>query len=216
MSRQSGETISVRITGHQKKAHVERRAGQADDIMQAARKLFETQGVKPTTVTAIAKETGITRELFYYYFANKQAVIDAVLDDYAADLIETLLVWNETRSFGDTPASLRKFVGALRRVFYDSEGQPRPMIGVLEELNMRDKFEVRAVHEAADCINEHVVSEYANYHKVEIEFVREMFCVVIFGLLGLMKMDPMIADDTLMAVVEQTLRLDMRVISHPE
>ena len=36
-----------------------------------------------------------------------------------------------------------------------------------------------------------------------------MFCVVIFGLVGLMKVNPQIEDDVLMKVVEQTLRLDM-------
>ena len=36
-----------------------------------------------------------------------------------------------------------------------------------------------------------------------------MFCVVIFGLAGFVKMNPQIEDDVLMKVVEQTLRLDM-------
>ena len=36
-----------------------------------------------------------------------------------------------------------------------------------------------------------------------------MLCVVIFGLVGLVEMNPQIEDDVLMKVVEQTLRLDM-------
>ena len=36
-----------------------------------------------------------------------------------------------------------------------------------------------------------------------------MFCVVIFGLVGLVKIDPDISDEALMKVVEQTLHLDM-------
>ena len=47
------------------------------------------------------------------------------------------------------------------------------------------------------------------YHRIEIELVHEMFCVVIFGLVGLVKMNPRIEDDVLMKVIEQTLRLDM-------
>ena len=47
------------------------------------------------------------------------------------------------------------------------------------------------------------------YHRIEIELVHEMFCVVIFGLVGLVKMNPQIEDDVLMKVIEQTLRLDM-------
>ncbi len=215
MAKQPGDTRSLRITGHQRNASVERLTGQAGDIMQAARTLFETKGVRASSVTAIAAEAGITRELFYYYFANKQTVIEAVLDDYVADMVETVLVWNELRVFGDTPTSLKRCIVALRHALYGADG-PRPMIAVLEELGVRDDFDVRAVRETVDCINDHIVSEYAAYHNIEIEFVREMFCVLIFGLIGLMKVNPDITDETLMRIVVQTLRLDMRVIEKPE
>ena len=83
------------------------------------------------------------------------------------------------------------------------------MIGVLEELGVRDAFDVRATRETADCLANHIAKEYAAYHRIEIELVHEMFCVVIFGLVGLVKMNPRIEDDVLMKVIEQTLRLDM-------
>ena len=40
-----------------------------------------------------------------------------------------------------------------------------------------------------------------------------MFCVAIFGLVGLVKVKPDISDEDLMKVVEQTLRLDMIPLS---
>ena len=141
-------------------------------IVAAARKLFERQGVRVTSVASIAREANVTRELVYYHFANRNGVIEAVIDDYVA-------------------------------------GRPRPMIAVLEELGVRDAFDVRATREAADCLANHIAREYAAYHQIEIELVHEMFCVVIFGLVGLVKMNPQIEDDVLMKVVEQTLRLDM-------
>lgn len=185
-----------------------RLAGQAGEIMLAARKLYETKGVAATTVKDIAAEAGVTRELVYYYFENKKAVTDAVLDDYVEDLVESVIVWNESREFGDTPGSLKKCIATFRRALYDSNGL-RPMIAVLEELGVRDAFDVRAVRETVDCINAHIVTEYAAYHEIEIELVYEMFCVVIFGLVGLVKINPDITDDALMKVVEQTLHLDM-------
>lgn len=185
-----------------------RMCGQAGEIVLAARKLYESKGVAATTVKDIAEEAGVTRELVYYYFENKRAVTDAVLDDYVEDLVESVIVWNESREFGDTPGSLKKCIAAFRRALYDSNGL-RPMIGVLEELGVRDEFDVRAVRETVDCINAHIVTEYAAYHEIEIELVYEMFCVVIFGLVGLVKINPNITDDALMKVVEQTLHLDM-------
>lgn len=178
-------------------------------IVAAARKLFETKGVRAASISAIAKEANVTRELVYYHFTNRNGLIEAVIDDYVEDLVESVIVWNEERIFGDTPGSLKKCIQTFRYSLYDVVGRPRPMIGVLEELGIRDAFDVRATRETADCLADHIAKEYAAYHRIEIELVREMFCVVIFGLVGLVKMNPHIDDDVLMKVVEQTLRLDM-------
>lgn len=204
------ESITACPTGVGDGAPESRRLnGPAGDIMLAARALFEERGVGKTTVKDIAAEANVTRELVYYYFENKQAVVDAVIDDYVEDLVESVLVWNESREFGDTPGSLRTCIAAFRRALYDAEGNQRPMIRVLEELGVRDAFDVRATRETVDCLSGRVLAEYAAYHQVEIEFVYEMFCVVIFGLVGLVKINPAITDEALMKVVEQTLHLDM-------
>lgn len=197
------------------RAEVRRIEGRAGDIMQAARSLFERRGVGPTTVKDIASEAGITRELFYYYYSGKRDVIDAVLDDYVADIVESVAVWNEMRHFGDTSSALRECVATLRRTLYDANG-PRPMITVLEELGVRDAFDVRAVRETANFICEKVVSEYERYHDIKIDLVYETMCVMIFGLVGLLKVDPTISDEVLMKVVEQTFRLDMKPLPRPE
>ena len=190
-------------------AESRRLQGTPGAITSAARKLFERDGVHATTMTAIADEAYVTRELIYYHFGNKNGVIEAVLDDYVEDLVESVIAWNESRVFGDTTGSLRKCICTFRYALYDAEGEPRPMIGVLEELGVRDAFAVRATLETVDCLHDHVAVEYAAYHKIEIELVYEMFCVVLFGLVGLVKAKPRISDDDLMKVVEQTLRLDM-------
>ena len=128
-------------------AESRRLTGPAGDIMLAARSLFERQGVAKTTVKDVAAEAGVTRELVYYYFENKQAVVDAVLDDYVEDLVESVIVWNESRRFGDTSGSLRACIATFRRALYDAEGNQRPMIAVLEELGVRVERDKIAVDE---------------------------------------------------------------------
>ena len=144
-------------------------------IVAAARKLFERQGVRATSVASIAREANVTRELVYYHFANRNGVIEAVIDDYVEDLVESVIVWNEARIFGDTPGSLKKCIRTFRYSLYDGAGRPRPMIAVLEELGVRGAFDVRATREAADCLANHIAREYAAYHQIEIELVHEMF-----------------------------------------
>lgn len=207
---------ALRRSRARKLSESRRLTGQAGDIMQAARKLYETKGVAATTVKDIAAEAGITRELVYYYFANKKAITEAVLDDYIEDLVESAIVWNESREFGDTAGSLRKCIATMRRSLYGVDGTPRPATRVLDELGIRDEFGVRAVRETVDCIDAHIITEYAKYHEVEIEYVYETFCMLMFGLVGLMKLNPTVSDETLMKLTEQTLRLDMKPLRKDE
>lgn len=59
-----------------------------NDIVEAARQLYEERGLSRTSVKDIAERAGITRSLFYHYFPDKQAVTSAVLDDFVEDYIE--------------------------------------------------------------------------------------------------------------------------------
>jgi AcrR family transcriptional regulator len=176
--------------------------------MLAARSLFETRSVASTSVKAISEKAGITRELFYYYFDNKQTVIDAVVDDFVEDLVESVIVWNEFRESGDIRGALKACIEAFKRTLQDCRG-PRPMFVVLDELRRRDEVQQRAIQEIVNMLSTYVVPEYAAHHKIEIEYVREMFCVLIFGLVGLIRMEPEISNERLTTIVEQTLRLDI-------
>ena len=66
--------------------HATRRA----DIVEAARQLYEEQGLSRTSVQDITNRVGVTRTLFYHYFPGKDAVTSAVLDDYIGDYLEAL------------------------------------------------------------------------------------------------------------------------------
>ena len=189
--------------------------GVAGDIMSAARDLYETQGVAATSMAAIARKAGVTRTLVYYYFPDKDAVTNAVLDDYVEDLVESVSTWNELRAFGDTPAELKNCVSMLRRALYTAAGEPRPMFAVLEELGVRDEFGTRAVREIVACIQNYIVSEYMAYRSIEIQLVPETFGMLIFGLVGMMKAKPDITDEELALLIAQTLRLDMSVMDPP-
>ena len=59
-------------------------------IVDAARQLYEEQGLSATTVKDISERCGVARSLFYHYFRNKQAVPSADNADYVNASIETL------------------------------------------------------------------------------------------------------------------------------
>ncbi len=195
------------------KYHVPQRLeGRAGDIVQTARLLFEKHGVSHVSICTIAQQVGVTRELVYYYFSGKQALVDAVIDDYVIDFSESISTWDENRVFNDVSGETANFVAAFHRCIFDSQGL-RPSFRVIEELHLREEFLSRVAIGIVDYIVNNVVDEYAQYHGLEITDVYEMFSLLVFGLVGLMMHDPDIPQEKLVRLVEQTLHLDLT--KHP-
>ena len=192
-----------------KRYHVPTRmTGRASDILQTARELFEQHGVTHVSICQISKTMGCTRELIYYYFDGKQALIDAVIDDYVIDFTESIITWNESRVVLDVRGETYNFVAAFHRCIFDANGV-RPSFQVIEELHMREEFLARVTEGIVNYIMDNIVDEYARYHEIEITNIHEMFCLLIFGLVGLMIHNPNIPLENLATLVAQTLHLDL-------
>lgn len=59
-------------------------------IIQQAKHLYLTLGVDNTSIAQIAKNVGISKSLFFYYFSSKDAVTNAVLDEICQEHINYL------------------------------------------------------------------------------------------------------------------------------
>ena len=59
-------------------------------LLAAALKVFAQAGLEGATMRAIAKEAGCDVSLLYYYFANKEAVFSAVLDQRMPPMVRAL------------------------------------------------------------------------------------------------------------------------------
>ena len=57
-------------------------------LRRAALELLATRGVGGTSMAALAKHAGVSKSLAYHYFPNKDALIQAVLDDRIDALAE--------------------------------------------------------------------------------------------------------------------------------
>ena len=61
-----------------------------DRILDAARKVFSEEGLKGSSIRAIAREAGCDPALIYYHFDSKEAMFLALLDHKIAPLGEAL------------------------------------------------------------------------------------------------------------------------------
>jgi AcrR family transcriptional regulator len=78
-------------------------------ILEAARSHFFAQGFGAVTMDQLASELGMSKKTLYHHFASKDALLEAVIDHFAAGASAML-----GRVFGDSRTStLEKLRGAL-------------------------------------------------------------------------------------------------------
>lgn len=94
-------------------SRIERRKAELrQEIIDTSFALFAEKGYHATGIADIAAELGIGHGTFYRYFANKRDIIDHVIDDLAARIIEAL----GTENAPDAAESLEGYREQLERI----------------------------------------------------------------------------------------------------
>jgi AcrR family transcriptional regulator len=182
----------------------ERRA----EIVEAARELYDTQGLASTTVKDITEKVGVSRSLLYHYFASKEDVTQAVLDSYVEDFVEMVRLWNESRVRGDVRGALVSCVKMLRRGVFDSEPF-RWSVANSENAGLYQKFISLTASRLARFLTDTTAVEYARYHYQRIDHVYETFYLLVVGLVSYVRQNPDAPDELLEDLIAQALRLDL-------
>ncbi|WP_010096316.1 TetR/AcrR family transcriptional regulator [Ornithinibacillus scapharcae] len=68
---------------------VKRAEERKNEILDAADELFGTKGFDGTTTKDILEKVGIARGTLYYYFQSKEEIMDALIERYATNLLNT-------------------------------------------------------------------------------------------------------------------------------
>lgn len=121
----SHSVLEHRIIGSVTKpsSRIERRKAELrQEIIDTAFACFAEKGYHATGIADIATELGIGHGTFYRYFTNKRDIIDHVIDDLAARIIDSL----GTENAPDAATSLEEYreqterIGAaLNRIFLE-------------------------------------------------------------------------------------------------
>ena len=178
-----------------------------DDIVEAARELYEERGLSRTTVKDITQRVGVTRSLFYHYFSDKDAVTEAVLDDIVEDFLEALRYWNAGRERGNVDKALTDCLRIFRNGIFES-GSFRRSLANTENSALYLHFVQTVADRVARYIVDSTVRDFERFHNVEIEHVYETFYMMIVGMTGLIRANPQISDDVVKRIVAQTLHIE--------
>ena len=129
------------MTAKPKRKHTpneERRRTSIEGVMQAARRLFVTQGYEATSIDQIARQVGLTKGAVYFYFKDKAALLLALLDESERELFDPIF----ERIHGAKGSATDKLVMFINWIAgYGSEHEELLLLPVLVslEFNGRDQ-----------------------------------------------------------------------------
>ncbi len=176
-------------------------------IVEAARQLYEEQGLSRTSVKDISERCAMTRSLFYHYFPDKQAVTSAVLDDYIADHIESLTLWDSERKIGNIEDALAGVVKVMRLGVFEGSSFRRAL-DTKENASLYLEFINRVADRTARFFVETTVRDYAKLHEVKIDHLYETFYMLILGICGFIRTHRDADDEVLKDLIAQTLHME--------
>lgn len=100
-----------------------------DRILEAALRSFGTAGIDGTSLDAIARELGMTKQAILYWYPSKDALVEAVIDFCAAELQTRF-----ARALADAPDGFDR-VEAIVRVAFRLAARHPSMVGFMREVN---------------------------------------------------------------------------------
>lgn len=99
-------------------------------ILDAAIDQFGLRGVEAVSLDEIARDVGVRKQTVLYWFPSKDALIDAVLESVAAELV--VVIDAAVRSAPDDP--LERIDAVVRAVFRPAVRRPA-LLGLVREVN---------------------------------------------------------------------------------
>lgn len=99
-------------------------------ILDAAVDLFGTRGVDAVSLDEIARDVGVRKQTVLYWFESKDVLVDAVLEEVAAELL--VVIDAAIRAAADDP--LDRVDAVVRAVFRPAVRRPA-LLGLVREVS---------------------------------------------------------------------------------
>lgn len=101
-----------------------------DEILDAAQRLFITQGFTATTISDLLSEVQIARGTFYHHFRSKEEVLDAIIERHGDSVLERV------NTIAHSPGlATQKFLACLAALAPQDESQAALITEMSESSN---------------------------------------------------------------------------------
>ena len=189
-------------------------AKRSAEIVVAARELYEEKGLARTSIQDITNHVGVTRSLFYHYFADMDAAVTAVMDEAIDGFISELEQWNANRIVGDIEGALDTVAPLFKRLV--ASGHELPSTLTSSSGALYGGFLHNVVQRVAQYICDTTVVDFVAHHELRINHVYETFYTLIMGLLMYIRTHPDVPDETVKEIIASTLHIESYTAKYPE
>lgn len=171
------------------------------EIVDVAKELFIEHGFEKTSVSQIAKNVGVVKGLFYYYFETKEDVLDSVIEDLCNERIGVL---NQKLALVEDDF----FAQLLVLVDVYSDVHPHlhwRKIKEFTDTRLIVEFHTRYLEKIQEIL--HVVTDKGKeLGHFDLEYPEVMVASALEGIYGISRL--MVPSQTMVAtIIEQTLNL---------
>ncbi|MEE8722654.1 MAG: TetR/AcrR family transcriptional regulator [Eggerthellaceae bacterium] len=179
-----------------------------DDFVSAARKLYERQGLRATTIKDVTDALGVRRTLFYHYFSSKDELNTAVLNAYIDEYLASLTAWKDRQSLSQVDDAILESVRILRSYMFDVSGNSfLRSLASSENAALYLEFTDLVADRLSVFFVDTVVRAYMAVRDLEVKNVYGTFYLLIYGLIGLLRHHPGTSDEQLRDLVMQSLHV---------
>lgn len=153
------------------------------ELVLAARKLFDKNGVENTRISDIVQEVGVAQGVFYYYFKSKEEMVDTVLEQVQAEMqqqIETILQSADDPFEKKLAAFIELYLQMIDQFTADDiENLPTLLEDALQSPNLKKAHELITQQLLL------LVGQAQNKGEIDILYPMETVLVVLYGLRAL-------------------------------
>ena len=192
-------------------AHADRR----EEIIRAVIAVCAERGISGLSISSVTAHVGCTRSLFYHYFPNKEAALEAALDYTIDRFIERLQTWNDARESGNIEGALDGIAALIKSAVLESAGLPST-IATNGDAILYTAYVDRIAERCARYLCDTTVVDFAAHHDVLIDHVYDTFYVLISGLILYIRSHPAASEELIKDIIASTLHIEGYTLKHAE
>jgi AcrR family transcriptional regulator len=149
-----------------------------NEILQASQELFNKKGFHDTSINDIMKKVGAAKGVFYYYFETKDQILDTLIGQHIANIVETV------EAALDKPGlnALEKLRCVLEEEFRLSMANYNPdnHIHNIKNVDMHQRILVGMVEKFSPVISE-LVKQGINEGLFKTDYPLEVSQIIVAG-----------------------------------